>query len=137
MNAIQDAWAEMVKDAEAARWCYVSLYQCNQCYGGPEEGGWYYDAYALEESKRCVSMSEAEALKAKVEEAAERMTQDAKRHHDEICRQQCDAIEARDPMADIVDYGGPYQDTPDVSRYFVTIEDLKGERVTRERPHYE
>lgn len=23
---------------------YVALYFCQQCYGGPEEGGWYYDS---------------------------------------------------------------------------------------------
>lgn len=22
---------------------YVNLYQTTQCYGGPEEGGWYYE----------------------------------------------------------------------------------------------
>lgn len=24
---------------------YLSLYTVNRCYGGPEEGGWWYDAY--------------------------------------------------------------------------------------------
>lgn len=24
---------------------YVSVYKVHRCYGGPEEGGWYYDAY--------------------------------------------------------------------------------------------
>lgn len=24
---------------------YVNVYQRRRCYGGPEEGGWYYDAW--------------------------------------------------------------------------------------------
>ena len=24
---------------------YVNVYQRKRCYGGPEEGGWYYDAW--------------------------------------------------------------------------------------------
>lgn len=29
----------------------VSVYRVCRCYGGPEEGGWYYDAYEHLESK--------------------------------------------------------------------------------------
>ena len=25
----------------------VAVYDCSQCYGGPEEGGWWYDAGTL------------------------------------------------------------------------------------------
>lgn len=27
---------------------YLSVYRLNRCYGGPEEGGWYYDNYEFE-----------------------------------------------------------------------------------------
>jgi hypothetical protein len=28
--------------------CYVSIYRRERCYGGPEEGGWWYDVVVLE-----------------------------------------------------------------------------------------
>lgn len=30
---------------------WVSVYECQQCYGGPEEGGWWYWHYSLEVSE--------------------------------------------------------------------------------------
>lgn len=30
----------------------VSVYRVYRCYGGPEEGGWYYDAYQHLDSKQ-------------------------------------------------------------------------------------
>ena len=43
----------MIKDAYGARYRhgqaptrYVNVYLVDRCYGGPEEGGWYYDAGA-------------------------------------------------------------------------------------------
>lgn len=32
---------------------YVNVYLVNREYGGPEEGGWYYDVGSIEESLRC------------------------------------------------------------------------------------
>jgi len=35
--------ARPVKDVEADETVYVNLYQQTRHYGGPQEGGWYYD----------------------------------------------------------------------------------------------
>lgn len=31
-------------------WTAVAVYECNRAYGGPEEGGWYFDCGELETS---------------------------------------------------------------------------------------
>ena len=35
-------------DLEKAEPCYVSVYRDERQYGGPEEGGWWYNVYTLE-----------------------------------------------------------------------------------------
>jgi hypothetical protein len=42
---------------------FVNVYFVNRCYGGPEEGGWYWDQYELIETS-AVPAADAEALKA-------------------------------------------------------------------------
>lgn len=37
---------------EACKPVWVSVYRHSRCYGGPEEGGWWYDRYYLEGSVR-------------------------------------------------------------------------------------
>lgn len=39
-------------DVEASRTVSVSVYNRELCYGGPEEGGWWYDWYSLETNER-------------------------------------------------------------------------------------
>jgi hypothetical protein len=40
------AWT-MADDIFLAKWWSVALYECGPAYGGPEEGGWYYDTGIL------------------------------------------------------------------------------------------
>lgn len=42
-------------DIPASRLVYVSVYNRELCYGGAEEGGWWYDAYSLEKSMRVLN----------------------------------------------------------------------------------
>ena len=39
-------------DERPAGWFSVAVYTCYDVYGGPEEGGWYYDAGSLVEHHR-------------------------------------------------------------------------------------
>ena len=34
-------------DGQHCEYNYVSVYSVSRCYGGPEEGGWYYDWWEL------------------------------------------------------------------------------------------
>ena len=57
------SWAEGHGLTEVPNPAYVSLYTVARCYGGPEEGGWWYDLYTLERYKRAATHEEAESLK--------------------------------------------------------------------------
>ena len=42
---------------------YVNVYMVDQAYGGPEEGGWWYNTWAIEESHACPDREQAERLR--------------------------------------------------------------------------
>jgi hypothetical protein len=43
---------------------YVSIYTVDRCYGGPEEGGWWYDWWELQSSSGFIhSKRKAESLR--------------------------------------------------------------------------
>lgn len=46
---------------------FVNVYEVDRCYGGPEEGGWWYDAGTLVESAE-VPAGEAEEVAAELAE---------------------------------------------------------------------
>ena len=46
----------------------VSLYLVHQFYGGPEEGGWYYDWNTLVRHTPCVTTAQAERIKKEMQE---------------------------------------------------------------------
>ena len=39
---------------------YVNVYERDRCYGGPEEGGWYYNTYEIVHTAKFDTESEAE-----------------------------------------------------------------------------
>lgn len=41
---------------------YVNVYEVTRCYGGAEEGGWYYDAGTVVVSIKVADEAEAEAV---------------------------------------------------------------------------
>jgi hypothetical protein len=73
MNLIEHL-AEYVSkqpDFQEAQPAFVSIYRCHRCYGGPEEGGWWFDRNELVGSKPFLSVDAAsdwlEAAKVEVE----------------------------------------------------------------------
>ncbi len=42
-----------MRQRERKKLQYVTAYFVNRCYGGPEEGGWWWDAYEIVETVRC------------------------------------------------------------------------------------
>lgn len=42
--------------------CYLSVYTIEQCYGGPEEGGWWYTVSKLDSYIYCDNHEQAERL---------------------------------------------------------------------------
>lgn len=50
---------------------YVTVYDCQQCYGGPEEGGWYYNWLTRVRSFPVSSKEEGRRLIERLREEAE------------------------------------------------------------------
>ena len=90
---------------------YVNVYRISQCYGGPEEGGWYYSAWD------CVASIEIDrlTLREKLEVKA--------------------LLEKQYPPKCQLTYE-EYWGT-DADDYEVLIENRKAERATKEIPRYE
>lgn len=63
-----DQWEEFYGQRWSAR-MWLNLYSVNQSYGGPEEGGWWYDVYALHACVPVRSRDEAIAALAMLDRA--------------------------------------------------------------------
>lgn len=116
-----------------AKPCFVSIYRTEQCYGGPEEGGWWYDVTVLDGSVPFAS-----------HEAAEEWMEAAKSQVETInAEEQPDRNRAMANLPDIEtayhDEGYIPQGWGDGGKLWITIEDKAGESDnSREpRPHYE
>ena len=62
---------------------FVNVYEVDRCYGGPEEGGWWFDIGTVKEHFICSSHKEAKDLQHKL------------RIQDEVCRDIWDHDEFR------------------------------------------
>lgn len=89
--------------------CYVNVYLVDRAYGGPEEGGWWYDYGEVVESRHCETLFEVLAEKKKMQA-------------------KYDALNAGLPEISSVNSRG---------RYGVTLEPRKAAAWPQERPHYE
>jgi hypothetical protein len=119
---------------ERAETVYVSIYRGERCYGGPEEGGWWYDRDELQGSipfaTRKLAEDYLEAAKAEVE-----------------AQNKAEAPQRARNTANIPEGPDPYHDTEgyiplgwsDGGTSYVIIESRMGEHDSsnRPRPHYE
>lgn len=128
---INEAFFNICREAKPAKSSYVSLYVNVPYYGGPEEGGWWGSDNVLVAYHQCGNDVEAEHVKAKVEELAQEMSDDAKRSFGRACLAQCEWLEARGLDSDSL----PEVDGEE--SYFVVVEDSPGQHVARGCRHYE
>jgi len=126
-----EAFFAVCKDAQPARWHYVSLYAERGYYGGPEEGGWWGSDTELVAYYRCTTAEEAESLKERVQELARSLSANSKRQHGLRCAAECEWLEARGLDADFL----PEPDG-DCS-YWVTTETQPGSCARTGSRHYE
>lgn len=138
MNLIERLaeYVESQSDFQEAQPAFVSIYRHSQCYGGPEEGGWWYDRYELVGSKPFQSRDEAtnwlEAARIEVERLNREEAPARARAMASL--PDCDA----EPLPDA---GEGYIPTgwDDGGELMVMVEDKKGEHdnMLEPRPHYE
>ena len=124
------AWNEIIEDSEVAQECYLSLYQCESYYGGPEEGGWWGYLHILKEYCKCSSYAQAEMLMKKLQDHCKELTEEAKKADGEDCLRHMERADRRGEDVSDDGYDGP-------STYYMTIESIPGENQNTTRSHYE
>lgn len=130
-STLQDAFNEIFPDADLRiDSFFVTLYEVQSLYGGPEEGGWWYDWYTPIATKQVATQEMAEMLQKKIRSRAAEMRKEAESEWARQMRESCDWAEARglDP-ADMDEPDGP-------DNFVVMIEDHPGSYKTTERPYY-
>ena len=110
---------------------WVSFYEAAQCYGGPEEGGWYYDTLTLIDSTECTTMSEVAAARAKYAGRQDDQTRIIQRAANEelAADRHFDRVTGEPDDLHLGEYVG--------GRAVYYVESLKGEHQCHDRPQYE
>ena len=110
---------------------WVSFYEAAQCYGGPEEGGWYYDRLTLIDSTECTTMGEVAAARRKY----------AGREHDQtriIQRAANEALAAEHHFDRVTGEPDDLHLGEHVGgRAVYYVESVRGEHECLDRPRYE
>ena len=115
MSYIEDAFREVVADGKIPSKWYVCLCSTQRCYGGPEEGGWWYDATDLHEYAEYADIDTANAVAEKVRERAAELSLADRRLRDEGCLRQMEWLEARGLDADYLPEPNGHEE------YFVSV----------------
>jgi len=129
-NIFLQAWNEIIEDREVAQDCYLSIYQCESYYGGPEEGGWWGYLHILKEYCKCSSREAAEMLMEKLQERCKQLNNEAKIADGEDCLRHMERADRRGEDVSDDGYDGP-------STYYMTIESVPGENQVTTKSHYE
>lgn len=129
MSYLQSAFNQVCKEAKQASTYYVCLVETYQAYGGPEEGGWWYNVNTLVAYQEFPSEESANEAREKVEQLAKDLEEEASREYGEYCLRSCEWLEARGLDADFF----PEPDGP--TRYHVFV-DNELPVYQNARPHY-
>ena len=111
--------------------CWLSVYLVSRAYGGPEEGGWWYNEYEFMGGKLYPNWDTAEKALEIAQETAKQMTNEV------------DRAPYYDVLGDEPNSSYPEGYIPtgwsDGGEYRVIIENTRGENDTTKlaRPHYE
>ena len=110
---------------------FVTIYNVEQCYGGPEEGGWWYDWWTPCESFEVANREAADQLCTLV---------------GDYCKLKTDseAMQRARNTANMPEGDSPYRDTEgyipkgwgDGGEYRVVCEEERGSRQSTETPYY-
>jgi hypothetical protein len=139
MNNLIESLVEHIQadpNYKPANGAYVSIYRRSQHFGGPEEGGWWYDRITLEGSKWFVSREEAERFLEASKAHVERMNK-------EEAPDRARAFASLPSEDDCCPSGYPEGYIPngwsDGGELYVTVEDRQGQadNSNEPRPHYE
>jgi len=116
-----------------AEMCYVSVYESNSVYGGPEEGGWWHRYNTYLGSVKFFNREHAEAYLEQAEQQAEQLRSTANARFREYyeSRYSDDSIDIEDDFC--------RGETASADEYWVAIEETPGESDNSKEPipHWE
>lgn len=130
MSFIKAAFEEVTRHCVGGE-RFVTLYQCEQVYGGPEEGGWWRTIITVVQTMKYANADDAYAAFSRISAVAQAKSEASKRQYGERCQSECEWCEARGLDADYL--GEP--DGP--TQFFVAIELTAGEQAVTPSAHYE
>ena len=108
---------------------FVSVYKADRAYGGPEEGGWWYDVYDLVDSVPVISMAAARQVKSFLEQKYKAENRDTG---------PLDSAKGFENLPEgTEDSQIPRGFSGEASELQAVIEERPGEKETQERPHYQ
>ena len=122
---------------EQAKPAFVSVYRHHRCYGGPEEGGWWYDRYELEGSIAFATHDEAEAWLEKAKAEIERQNRAEAPARYRAMASLPD--EDNEPCPANCPEGYIPRDWDDGGELQILVEDVRGhlDNMNEPTPHYE
>lgn len=126
-----DMFLEVCDQAKPADPCYCSLYVNVPYYGGPEEGGWWGVSTHLLASQGFPCEEDANQAMDRVKELVEAGNRDERRKFGEQCLREMEWLEARGLDSDF------FPEPDGESRYWVCVEEKRGEHESRGCRHYE
>lgn len=130
MSYIYEAFKQVCESSKQANTWYVCLCINQRCYGGPEEGGWWYDRGELCEYQVFNNEDTANEVAEKVKEVAKQLSDDSRKKHGEAALRSLEWLEARGLDAD-------YLPEPNgEEEYYVMVTDSLPQ-FDNEVPHYE
>ena len=117
-ECLQTAFNRICNKAIKADLHYVVLVETVQAYGGPEEGGWWYDKNIIHAYQAFVSEELAEKAAEGVKKLAKELEAEARKEHGEHCLQQMEWLDQRGLESDYL----PEDDGPATYSVLVTDE---------------
>ena len=118
MSYLKDAFKMVIEQAnlKEAEVFYVTLWEINSYYGGPEEGGWWGEDHLPIGYSTFLSMDEAQKAKHKIEELALELKRGEYVNYGQTCLKEIEFLDSRGLDYDYL----PESDGP--SSYSVTID---------------
>lgn len=136
-NELEELYRTYQAQSKDPKPVYVSLYEVERCYGGPEEGGWWYNSYQLLSTKKFYDEDEAEKFREFLSGEVEKSGANEEDLSSSRGFDQYTDPSNGDPMYDHSDNDIPVGFSGLASNQIVCIEEVPGQNETKEIPHYE
>lgn len=136
-DALEKMHEDYRSQMQSAKPVYVSLYEVERAYGGPEEGGWWYDQWTLISTKKFFDEEEANAFASKLNGEVEASGVNEENLSSSRGMDKYPDPSGGDPAYEHSDADIPLGFSGLARNQRVIVEEQAGENETKERPRYE